>query len=153
MMPYYNVFPSVLYTSIISGSSTDSEVAKARAWVEAENIFEVWKIVQKWFDLMKAKLVGHELPSPYWQDDLYTDKTKLTQSVADLLVKEIDEDFMMEKNRFMGRKAPNFSRLPPGARMSFAREIYRTMKSQRAINIEADERLAKGETFPHKVKK
>ena len=152
-MPYFNVGPETLYTSIISASDSASDVAKARAWIEAENVYEVWQIVQKWFDFMKAKLVGHQLPSPYWQDDLYPDKTKLTQSVADLLVKEIDEDFMLEKTRFMGRKAPNFSRLPPGARLSFAREIYRVMKSQKAINIEADERLAKGEVFPHpKVK-
>ena len=69
-MPYYNVTVHTLYLSCMSSawewSGGDDPVTKARAWVEAENVFEVWKLVQVWYDLMSASLV--ERPCLHFRD-------------------------------------------------------------------------------------
>ena len=151
-MPYYNVSPHTLFQSCMAGSgeyaSSDNTVARARAWVEAENIYDVWKLVQEWYTLMENDEAKDRYPDPYWNDDDYPDKAVLTQEVADKFIEEMDADFMLEKNRFQGRLPPEFSRLPAHARLAFVQEAYRVIKSTSAIHAEADERLAAGEVLP-----
>jgi hypothetical protein len=129
----------------------DNNVVRARAWVEAENVFEVWKLVQHWYTLMESGEALNRYPDPYWRDEDYPDKAKLTQDIADTFIHEMDEDFMLEKNRFQGRLAPEFSRLPSHARLAFVQEAYGIIKSSSQINMEADVRLAAGETMPPPV--
>ena len=152
-MPYYNVTPSTLYQSCISNAwewpEKNDPVAHAQAWVEAENIFEVWKLVQEWYDLMESGEAADRYPDPYWKDDDYPGKAVLTQEITDTFIEEMDADFMLEKNRFHGRLAPEFSRLPPHARMAFVQDAYKIIKTSAAIEQEAKERLAAGEKLPN----
>ncbi len=151
-MPYYNVTPHTLYQSCISNawewSGVNDPVTRARAWVEAENIYEVWKVTQHWFELMESGEAASRYPDPFWRDEDFPGKAPLTQEVADRLIEEMDEDFMLEKGRFQGRAAPEFSRLPPHARIAFAQDLYRVMKTSAEIYKEAEERLARGEVLP-----
>ena len=86
-MPYYKVTTSTLYQSCLSGfwewSDGDDPMVKARAWVEAENIFEMWKLVQEWFELMHNGEADNRYPDPYWNDEDYPGKVPLNQEVAD----------------------------------------------------------------------
>ncbi len=151
-MPYYNVTPHTLYQSCMSSawewSGGDDPVMRARAWVEAENVYEVWKLVQKWFEFIDAGDAENHYPDPNWDDSSYPGKVSLTQDVADTFIEEMDADFMLEKSRFQGRLSPEFARLPSHARLAFAQDAYGIMKTGADINAEADKRLAEGETLP-----
>ena len=151
-MPYYNVTPHTLYQSCMSSawewSGGDDPVMRARAWVEAENVYDVWKLVQKWFEFIDAGDAVNHYPDPNWDDSLHPGKVALTQDVADTFIEEMDADFMLEKSRFQGRLSPEFARLPSHARLAFAQDAYGIMKTSADINAEADERLATGETLP-----
>lgn len=151
-MPYYNVTPHTLYQSCMSNawewSGSNDPLTRARAWVEAENIYEVWKLTQAWFDLMESGEAANRYPDPFWRDEDYPEKTALTQEVADKFIEEMDEDFMREKSRFQGRAAPEFARLPAHARMAFVQEVYRIIKTGAEIQKEAEARLRAGEVLP-----
>jgi hypothetical protein len=154
-MPYYNVTAHTLYQSCISSawewSGQDDPLTRARAWVEAENIYEVWKLVQRWFELMENGGADHRYPDPYWNDEDHPGKVTLTQDVADTFIEEMDADFMLEKNRFQGRLAPEFIRLPAHARMAFVQDAYKVIKTSKQVEKEAKERLDSGETLPPPV--
>lgn len=155
-MPYYNVTPHTLYQSCMSSawewSGGDDPVTRARAWVEAENVYDMWKLVQKWYELMETGEASTRYPDPHWSDETHPGKVGLTQEVADKFIEEMDNDFMLEKSRFQGRQAPEFSRLPPTARMAFVQDAYLVIKSGADINGEADQRLANGEVLPPPIK-
>jgi hypothetical protein len=152
-MPYYNVTPNALYQSCISNAwewaEKNDPLTHACAWVEAENIYEVWKLVQEWYELMESGEAANRFPDPFWKDEDYPGKATLTQDVADTFIEELDADFMLEKNRFHGRLAPEFSRLPPHARMALVQEAYKIIKTSAAIEQETKERLAAGEKLPN----
>ena len=151
-MPYYNVTPHTLYQSCMSSawewSGGDDPVTRARAWVEAENVYEMWKLVQSWFDLMESGESKDRYPDPFWSDEKFANKAVLTQEVADRFIEEMDNDFMLEKSRFQGRLAPEFKRLPNHARMAFVQDAYHIIKTGDEINREAEARLAQGEVMP-----
>ena len=151
-MPYYNVTPHTLYQSCMSSawewSGGDDPVMRARAWVEAENVYEVWNLVQRWFQLIDSGDAVNHYPDPNWDDSQHPGKVYLTQDVADTFIEEMDADFMLEKSRFQGRLAPEFARLPSHARLAFTQEAYGIMKTSADRNAEADRRLATGETLP-----
>jgi|GEM_PF-1841100 hypothetical protein len=151
-MPYYNVTAHTLYLSCMSSawewSGGDDSVTKARAWVEAENVFEVWKLVQVWYDLMSTGEAENRYPDPFWDDSKHSEKAVLTQDFADVFIEEIDADFMLEKSRFQGRLAPEFIRLPVHARIAFVQDAYGLIKTSTQIKSEADEPLTGGETMP-----
>ena len=151
-MPYYNVNPQTLYQSCLSANyalqSTNDKQTRALAWVEAENVFEVWKIVQRWFEMMDNGDYFDRYPDPNWRDEDHPQFTALTMEVADKFVYEMDEDFLVEKNRFQGKLAPDFGRLPEHSRLAFVQECYLTMKSSVQIREEAMERLKAGEVMP-----
>ncbi|MCI0441240.1 MAG: hypothetical protein L0177_19230 [Chloroflexi bacterium] len=151
-MPYYNVTPQTLYQSCMSSawewSGSDDPLTRARAWVEAENIYAMWKLVQEWFEMMESGEAFNRYPDPFWKDDDYPDKLPLTQDVVDIFIQEMDADFMLEKSRFQGRLAPEFARLPPHARMAFVQDSYKLIKTSSQIQKEAEGRLAAGETLP-----
>ena len=63
----------------------------------------------------------------------------------------MDQDFMLEKNRFQGRLAPEFSRLPAHARIAFVQQAYGVIKTSVEIKAEAERRVKEGETFPPKA--
>ena len=152
-MPYYNVTPNALYQSCISNAwewaEKNDPLTHACAWVEAENIYEVWKLVQEWYEFMESGEAANRFPDPFWNDEDYPGKATLTQDVADTFIEELDADFMLEKNRFHGRLAPEFSRLPPHARMALVQEAYKIIKTSAAIEQETKERLAAGEKLPN----
>lgn len=155
-MPYYNVTPHTLYQSCMSSawewSGGDDPLTRARAWVEAENVYEMWKLVQTWYDMINSGEAENRFPDPYWDDSKHSDKAVLTQELADTFIEEMDADFMLEKSRFQGRLAPEFIRLPAHARIAFVQDAYGLIKTSATINSEADERLAGGETMPPPVR-
>jgi hypothetical protein len=129
-------------------SGGDEPLTRARAWVEAENVYQMWALVQKWFEMMESGEAIHRYPDPFWKDDDYPGKVPLNQDVADTFIEEMDADFMLEKSRFQGRSAPEFARLPPHARLAFVQDAYKIIKTSGQIQKEAEERLAAGETLP-----
>lgn len=151
-MPYYNVTPHTLYQSCMSSAwewaGNDDPLTRARAWVEAENVYEVWKLVQQWFELMESGDAHNRYPDPFWNDADHPDKVQLTQEVTDSFIEEMDADFMLEKSRFQGRLAPEFARLPAHSRFAFVQDAYRLIKTTNDIQAEAEQRLAAGETMP-----
>ncbi len=151
-MPYYNVTAHTLYQSCMASawewSGGDDPVMRARAWVEAENVYEVWRLVQRWFELIDSGDAANHYPDPNWDDSQHPGKVSLTQDVADTFIEEMDADFMLERSRFQGRLSPEFARLPSHARLAFTQEAYGIMKTSADINEEADKRLAAGETLP-----
>ncbi len=123
---------------------------RARAWVEAENIYEVWELVQMWFELVDSDSADNHYPDPNWDDSQHPAKVSLTHDVADKFIEEMDADFMLEKSRFQGRLSPEFARLPSHARLAFAQEAYGILKTSVDINTEADRRLVAYETLPQR---
>lgn len=155
-MPYYNVTIATLYQSCIAdlpggyfGLKTDSPFTRAFAWVEAENIYAVWKIVQTWFEDMQKGKAWHRRPDPTWRMRAGRKAKPLTQALADELIKELDADFTLEKSRFQGREGPEFARLPAYARLAFAQEVWAALKTDDEMEAEAKRRLEEGETFPN----
>lgn len=143
-MPYYNVTAHVLYQSCLVNwvSYGDaSPLEKACSWVEAENTFEIWKIIQKWFDFIENDDAINKYPDPY-------SDVKISIEMADKVIKEIDEDFMLEKSRFQGRLAPEFSRLPNHSRIAFIQEVSLILKTMDEIKSEAIEKVKSGELVP-----
>ena len=116
--------------------------------MEAENVYEVWKLVQKWFDLIDSGEAVNYYPDPNWDDSQHPGKVSLTQDVANAFIEEMDADFMLEEGRFQGRLSPEFARLPSHARLAFAQEAYGIMKTSSDINAEVDKRLTAGQTLP-----
>ncbi len=154
-MPYYNVTPHTLYQSCMSSawewSGGDDPLTRARAWVEAENVFEMWQLVQQRFELMESGEAADRYPDPFWRDDDYPEKRPLSQEVADSFIEEMDADFMLEKSRFQGRLAPEFARLPDASRLAFVQEGYKIVKTSAEIQKEAEKRLESGEVLPPPV--
>ena len=133
-------------------SGGDDPVTRARAWIEAENVYEVWKLVQSWFELMDSGEALNRYPDPHWDDAKHPGKLPLGQDVADSFIEEMDADFMLEKSRFQGRLAPEFARLPQHARLAFVQDAYNIMKTSGDINKEAERRLSSGEALPPPVR-
>lgn len=112
----------------------------AIAWVEAENSFSIRKIWNEWFYAIESGEAELRDPNPF--DD------SVSQARADRLVKEMDEDFDIEKGRWqsLGVEAgPEFSRLSPKARIAFAQEVFKVIKTDRQLIYEAVARLYRGE--------
>lgn len=159
-MPYYNVdYKSLFLTTKEFSYTTNNEQSGASklkdaiAWLEAVNIYHVWKIIQEWFDLMQDEEQGlldihTRNPDPSWNHDDYPDFVPLTQEIADVFIDEMDLDFNLEKARFQGRLAPEFARLPPRVRVAFVQSIYKVMRSLKSLTAEAEERLAFGDLLP-----
>jgi len=149
-MPYFNVTAQTLYQSCIAASPYSSghsdPFEKARAWVEAENIEAVWKLVQKWFLLMQSGEAEMRYPDPTWSEQ--EGRAPLTPELADMIVKELDADFEVERGRFQGRRPPEFARLSAVARLAFAQDLLGILKTDQTIRAEAKDRLAAGEVLP-----
>ena len=69
-MPYHNVGVHILYQSVLSStawvdvsSTVDDTFVKAKAWVEAENLVEVWALIQQWFVMMENDTADHQYPT------------------------------------------------------------------------------------------
>lgn len=155
-MPYYNVNVHTLYQSCISASwdwhtnPKNDLLIQAKAWVEAENAIEIWGLIQEWFEMLENNTAIHQYPDIFWENDKYPDLKPLTQDVADEFVEELDADFMLEKNRFQGRGAPDFNRLAPHSRMAFAQAFYRITMSEKQITEKARELVDAGTKIPPK---
>ena len=76
-----------------------------------------------WLQSGEANL---KYPDPNWKDTEHNGRRALTQEVADEIVEEMDEDFLIERNRFPKDSGlgPELSRLPSSARVAFAQELY-----------------------------
>jgi len=124
---------------------------QAKAWVEACNVEKTWKVMSKWFGYMQTGEAAMNYPDPFWEDTKHPGRRKLTQDIADKVVQEVDEDFEIERGRFPRETGlgPEFSRLPPQARMALAQELYSILMTDKEIAEEADRLLARGITqFP-----
>ena len=150
-MVYQNITPRTLYQSCMPGpwgqtTGNDNDLIRACAWVEAENVYAVWKVVCDWFDALEDGSVQHRLPDPLWQPP--EGKAPLTQEAADTLIEHLDDDFMLERTRFRGRLAPEFSRLEAPQRLAFAQAIWDVLKTRSQVIDEAKRRLDAGEELP-----
>lgn len=156
-MPYYNVTAHTLYQSVISANwdfSTQNDIlVKAKAWIEAENIVETWKLVQEWFEMMENDTADNQYPDPMWDSDLYPDMKPLTQDLAEEMVEEFDADFQLEKNRFQGRSGPEFKRLASHSQLAFAQAIYRITLSQQEITTRAEKLVSSEASIPPVISK
>ena len=157
-MPYYNVTPHTLFQSVLSannsmfGYTVGDPLVTHKAWHEAVNIYECWKVVQIWFELIESGEAIHRYPDPFWKDEDHPEFTSLTQEVADKFISEMDEDFMVEKSRFQGRSAPEFERLPPHSRLAFVQELYGLIKSSVELQCMAEDSTEQGLELPPKDK-
>lgn len=107
------------------------------AEAEAENIMAVWDIVKRWFGYMQAGEALYKHPDPTWKSK--PGRKPLTPEMADLLIKEITEDFAIERGRFPSTSGlgPGFERLMPEARLAFAQELYDTIMTEVEIGAKA----------------
>lgn len=143
-MDYRNTTVRDLYRTCRDRGAT--ELDEAMAWVEAENIAAVWKVVARWFQYIESGEAAHRYPDPKWQTP--KGRASLTLERADQLIKEMDADFEIESYRFPSGGGPDFKRLPAHARMAFAQEVYGVLKTEAEIEEEASRRLKAGERFP-----
>lgn len=146
-MPYENVGVRSLYNAC-SSHYGDQDIHLAMAWVNAENVEAVWKVVQTWFELMEAGRAVDRYPDPFWETKHPMKKRPVTREMADRLIAELDADFQLEDRRFPDGKGPEFNRLPAHARVAFAQEVYGVMKSEGEIEAEARRRIRSGERLP-----
>lgn len=149
MRTYFNVFPSRLYDSCLNDvpSNLKDEKKCAYAWIEAENIYAVWEIVQKWFELLEGGQTNNIFPDPFWKHSNYPKKKKLTQEVANNFIKELEADLEIE-TRYNSSLSSGFDRLSSHARLAFVQAIYQVMKTSEEILEEVEIRLANGEKLP-----
>lgn len=155
-MPYYNVDAKTLANSLVSldgdlwrrklNEVNEKGLKAACQWVEAENIENVFALMQAWFKKMESGEADSITPDPRWKPR-HSD-FEMTTELADKIITEIDADFDLEKSRFQGRGAPDYNRLNPTARIAFAQEIYDNLMTLEEIEAEARRRLAEGEEFP-----
>lgn len=152
-MAYYEVTPHALFNSCISEwGDRDDPLARACAWVDAVNKYDVFELYQQWFDKMETGEAFRLGPDPSWDDDEYPDKRPLTLELATKYLEELDADFLIEKNRFRGRKAPEFSRIAgTPASLAFMQQVYRVQKTSSQIQKEAQARLAAGQELPPSI--
>ncbi len=151
-MSYENTSVKDLYVSALASFSGLEE--KAQAWVEAQNTEAVWLVVRKWFQWMQTGEVRFKYPDPLWDDNQHPGRRPLTQEIADQIVLEMDEDFLIEKNRYPKETGlgPEFARLPPHARVAMAQELYGVLMTKREIKVKAQELLDRGvREFPPKM--
>lgn len=150
-MIYENTNVKDLYVSALASFSGLQE--KAEAWVEAQNTEDVWVIVKKWYQHMQDNTAHFKFPDPSWNDAKHPGRRPLTQEIADKIVREMDEDFLIEKNRFPKETGlgPEFVRLPPHARVAMAQELYGVAMTKGEIKAAAQKLLDQGmREFPPK---
>ena len=133
-------------------SDGGDQVTRARAWVEAENVFEMWKLVQVWYDLMNSGEADNRYADPFWDDSKHSEKAVLMQDLSCVFIEEMDPDFMLEKSGFQGKLASEFIRLPAHARIPFLQHLYGLIKTSAEINSESYDSLAWEETMPPPVR-
>lgn len=152
-MSYETTTVKDLYVSALAAFSGLEQ--KAEAWVEAQNVEAAWEVVKAWYGYLQRGEAAHKYPDPSWEAP--PGRKPLTQDLADTLVREIDEDFEIERGRFPRESGaplstglgPEMSRLPPHARMAFAQELYGVVMTAAEIKAEALRLLESGVTaFP-----
>lgn len=133
------------------GGSYNSLAVQAEAWVEAENIFDAYAILIRWFGYMQRGEAALKYPDPKFVPP--PGRKPLTQELADQIIAEITEDYDIEYSRFPSESklGPGFDRLPSHSRIAMAQELYRVLKLEDEINEEAARRLAAGEEIPPKA--
>lgn len=143
-MPY-NVTPQEIFEQCLNYST--STHARALAWVEAQNLWDTYAVIIKWFRLMESGEADSRYPDPHWQPA--AGRPPLTQFLADQIVAELDADYEIERARFPSTGlGPGFTRLAPHARLTFAQELSGVMKSEAELDAGVEVRLAAGEKLP-----
>lgn len=127
-----------------------TQLQRTAAWLEAENIDAMFKVVVKWFRLLESGKADLVKPDPYWNDNDYPHFEPLTDKIVDRLIEETDADFNEERSRAQARNQalPEFNRLSKSARRAFAQDLYRVMCPEKAIIKEAKRRVKAGEKIP-----
>ncbi len=157
IMSYENISVADLFRAMnVQGYLGNEDAAGAReraafAWVEAENIFEVRAIYNKWFYMLKAGTANDQYPDP--TADYYTpDGIEITQERADAFIEAIEDDMLKERARFghLGyNEGPGFTRLEGTTRIAFMLDCWTVMKPVTQLKREAWVRVnEKRETIP-----
>ena len=114
------------------------------AWVCAQNDMEVRQVIIDWFYALENGTAEMRLPDP-------RDET-LTQEKADKIIKAIDDDFAIEKNRYHGLnvdKGPEFfERLSPRGRFTMSQEILAVLLTPEQIEEIAAKKIKAREALP-----
>ena len=150
---FYNVTPLQLYRSTITNSELgpryyEDRMRKAIAWIEAEMIYEMWFVLQDWFEKMETGEIESIYPDPFWDDSKYGGKANITLELANNFIDELDQDFQKEKSRFKGANAPEFWRLSDNSKIALLQRLYPVLKTQKEMEDESTKRLNGGEEFP-----
>lgn len=142
-MSYTNTTHANLYHGS-AGSYGRSLEECAFFWCEALATQRAWEVVKAWFRAMQAGEAALRYPDPLWQPK--PGRKAITQELADIMVQEMDEDFLLQQNRFPKESGlgPEFSRLPPHARLAFMQEIMDASRTTREITQEASALIATG---------
>lgn len=132
--------------------SKESRRLRAVAWVEALNVRETWRLVQRWFEMIESGEATHRYPDPVWDSGGLPGREPLTPELADKIIADLDGDLMIEVTRLRNvdpdLQGSDFARLPAHARMSFVQDLCRTMRTARELEAEAERRIREGETIP-----
>ena len=156
-MSYENIAVADLFRAMnVQGflGSEDAAASRERAafaWAEAENIFEVRAVYNKWFYMLKAGTANDQYPDPT-ADYATPDGKEITQERADAFVEAIEDDMMKERTRFdhLGYDSgPGFIRLEGTSRIAFMLDCWTVMKTSGQLKREAWIRINEnGETLP-----
>ena len=146
MSPYRDRTTLRLFGPCLRSGLERDKPGRAIAWVMAENDMAVWKVVCKWFRYIEEGEAAFKFPDPDFKPR--NPKVSITQETADLLITEMDDDFALEKSRWPDGRGPEFSRLPPHARVAFAQELHLATKTMDEMAAEAKKRLKRGEQLP-----
>ena len=110
------------------------------SYLEAENIFEFRKLIIKWFNMIENGTANKIYP------DFFDNSVTLEK--ANLLIEEIEDDFLKESGRweYLNVNAgPGFTRLNPPAKIAFAQQIFKLIKSPEQITKEVEEKKRNNE--------
>lgn len=137
-MTYSNLTIDNLITTLCR---TESESARAKGFSNlspagmfllGEMILKVREKCIEWFKLIEAGKDEFRLSDPL--------NNEWTLSRANKLIKELEEDFLLEKGRWSNEEidaGPGFDRLKPQQRIAFCQDLGTVLKSDEELEKEA----------------
>lgn len=143
MVDYSDTTIRDIYNSIVM-----PQIERGLAWVIAENTYAVRAIIIKWFKALESGSAFKKHPNLL--------DNSISMEKANKLVEELDAEFDVEfenrKESIGADASADFRRLPPYARLAFAQELFKVLKTEEQLEKELKKRLENGEVIPPKEK-
>jgi len=106
------------------------------SYLEAENIMAFRELLCNWFKMIEDGRTEKIYPD-------FSD-TSVTLDMANLLIEELESDFLLELPRAMRvngtTKGPGFTRLNDHAKIAFAQQVFGLIKTPEQITKEVEEK-------------